>query len=166
MTSEKSPIAIESATIGTITDLGITDAANMGAAMAPAAADTLATYFHETGTTPADYDAIFTGDLGAVGSLFLYRLLARAGYDLGDRHRDCGMLLYDARVQDVHSGASGCGCSASVLAAHILPSMERGAITNALFLSTGALMSPTSIQQGESIFGIAPLVHLRRRDGR
>ena len=148
--------------VGKIIDGATTDAANMGAAMAPAAADTLATYFSETNTRPEDYDAIFTGDLGAVGSLFLHRLLHREGYDLGDIHLDCGMLLYDQKMQDVHSGASGCGCSASVLAAHVLPEMERGNLQNVLFLSTGALMSPTSVQQGENIFGIAPLIHLER----
>ena len=153
--------AITDVTVGKIIDGGTTDAANMGAAMAPAAADTLRTYFKETNTHPRDYDAIYTGDLGAVGSLLLYRLLYREGYDVSEVHRDCGMLLYDQKIQDVHSGASGCGCSASVLASHILPCIEQGTLTNVLFLSTGALMSPTSVQQGENIFGIAPLVHLK-----
>ena len=151
--------------VGKIIDGATTDAANMGAAMAPAAADTLATYFRNTNTRPADYDAIYTGDLGAVGSLFLYRLLFKEGYDIADVHRDCGMLLYDQKIQDVHSGASGCGCSASVLASHIVPQLEAGTLQNVLFLSTGALMSPTSIQQGENIYGIAPLLHLRRGNG-
>lgn len=163
---EQTPRAvITDVCVGKIIDGATTDAANMGAAMAPAAADTLATYFQQTNTRPTDYDAIYTGDLGAVGSLLLYRLLAKEGYDIGDVHRDCGLLLYDKKIQDVHSGASGCGCSASVLASHILPAIERGELENVLFLSTGALMSPTSVQQGENIFGIAPLVHICRTQG-
>ncbi len=163
---ENAPYAvITDVCVGKIIDGATTDAANMGAAMAPAAADTLATYFKETNTRPEDYDAIYTGDLGAVGSLLLYRLLSKEGYELGNVHQDCGLLLYDGNVQDVHSGASGCGCSASVLASHILPAIERGELKNILFLSTGALMSPTSVQQGENIFGIAPLIHIRRSEG-
>ena len=146
--------------VGKIIDGATSDAANMGAAMAPAAADTLITYFKETGRSPSDFDAIYTGDLGEVGTALLHELTQKEGYSLSGVHRDCGTLLYDKEKQDVHSGASGCGCSASVLASSILPAMQRGELSHVLFLSTGALMSPTSVQQGQSIFGIAPLIHL------
>ena len=146
--------------VGKIIDGATSDAANMGAAMAPAAADTLITYFKETGRAPSDFDAIYTGDLGEVGTSLLHELTQKEGYSLSGVHRDCGTLLYDKEKQDVHSGASGCGCSASVLASSILPAMQRGELSHVLFLSTGALMSPTSVQQGQSIFGIAPLIHL------
>jgi stage V sporulation protein AD len=146
--------------VGKILDGATSDASNMGAAMAPAAADTLITYFKETGRRPADFDAIYTGDLGAVGTALLHELVEAEGYSLSGVHRDCGLLLYDKEKQDVHSGASGCGCSASVLAASVLPAIQRGELSHVLFLSTGALMSPTSVQQGQNIYGIAPLIHL------
>lgn len=149
---------IREVTVGTITDLGITDMNNMGAAMAPAAASTFATFFKDTGTRPEDYDRIFTGDLGKVGSMLLLELLQEEGYDLSRNHEDCGLLLYSPE-QDVHAGGSGCGCSASVLCAHILPRLRKGEYKEALFAATGALMSPTLVQQGESIPGIAHLIH-------
>ena len=152
-------IRIHHAAVGRIKDLGVTDMANMGAAMAPAAAQTLLDFLTDTATTPADYDMIFTGDLGAVGSALFADLLKENGVDI-QNHRDCGLLLYDRERQDVHAGGSGCGCSASVLCGHILRSMARGDLRNILFMATGALMSPTSSQQGESIPGIAHLVHL------
>ena len=123
--------------------------------MAPAAADTLAHFFSDTGTGPEDYDCIATGDLGEVGSALNRDLLSRKGYTLDDRYVDCGLLLFDRQTQDVHAGGSGCGCSASVLCAYFLPRLERGELKNLLFVPTGALMSPTSSQQGESIPGIA-----------
>lgn len=149
---------IREVTVGTITDLGITDMNNMGAAMAPAAASTFATFFKDTGTRPEDYDRIFTGDLGKVGSMLLLELLQEEGYDLSRNHEDCGLLLYSPE-QDVHAGGSGCGCSASVLCAHILPRLRKGEYKEVLFAATGALMSPTLVQQGESIPGIAHLIH-------
>lgn len=146
--------------IGKITDMGITDANNMGAAMAPAAAQTLQTFFQDTGTSPADYDLILTGDLGQVGSSLLKELLNRENISILDNHNDCGLMIYDLERQDVHAGGSGCGCSASVLCGHILNEIRQKHLNEVLFIATGALMSPTSVQQGESIPGIAHLVHL------
>lgn len=149
--------------IGTIEDLGITDAANMGAAMAPAAFRTLSEFFRDTDTLPDDYDAIFTGDLGFVGSELLKELMMREkGINLHKNHLDCGLMIYDREKQDVHSGGSGCGCSASVLCSHILNSMKAGKYSNILFMATGALMSPVSSKEGESIPGIAHLVNIRK----
>ena len=145
---------------GRIVDFGITDTNNMGAAMAPAAADTLRRFLSDTHTRPDDYDFIATGDLGAEGSALFKTLMAREGNRLSDNYFDCGLLLYDRTRQDVHAGASGCGCSASVLCGHILKRMEAGEWNNGIFMATGAMMSPTSSQQGESIPGIAHLIHL------
>lgn len=145
---------------GKIVDLGIKDAANMGAAMAPAAATTLFDYFQDTGTSPQDYDKIFTGDLGMVGSDLLRKLLLENNIDLGTVHNDCGLMIFDCDKQDVHAGGSGCGCAGSVLCGHILKNMASGKYRNVLFMATGALLSLTSSQQGESIPGIAHLVHL------
>ncbi len=156
---------IREVSIGKITDLGITDANNMGAAMAPAAASTIETFLRDTGTGPEDYDLILTGDLGKVGKALLLDLLKRQGIDLSRNHDDCGLMLYDEE-QDVHAGGSGCGCSASVLCGYVLPRIASGVYKDVLFAATGALMSPTSVQQGESIPGIAHLVHLsHKREG-
>lgn len=156
----QSPI-ISEVTVGRIVDLGIKDAANMGAAMAPAAAETLNDFFKDTKTSASDYDLILTGDLGEVGSKLLIELLQRDGIDISQNHNDCGLMIYDKEKQDVHAGGSGCGCSASVLCSVILNRMKNGELNNVLFVATGALMSPTSQQQGESIPGIAHLVHLK-----
>lgn len=154
------PVQVKKVTFGKIADLGVTDAANMGAAMAPAAAETLLAFFHDTGTSPQDYDAVYTGDLGQVGSTLLCQLLEKEGVNLEPVHQDCGLLLFDREKQDVHAGGSGCGCSASVLCGYILPLLAQGKMKNVLFAATGALMSPTSSQQGESIPGISHLLHL------
>ena len=154
-------IQVRHATVGRITDLGVTDMTNMGAAMAPAAAQTLLDYFNDTATKPEDYDRIYTGDLGAIGTKLLYELLRENGIVLRN-HEDCGLILFDREAQDVHAGGSGCGCSAGVLCGHILNRMDRGELKNILFMATGALMSTTSSQQGESIPGIAHLVHVGR----
>lgn len=151
---------IQAAAIGTIEDKGIQDAANMGAAMAPAAAATILGFLSDTGTTPEDYDLILTGDLGQVGSDLLYELAIREGVDLRPRHTDCGLLIYDRDRQDVHAGGSGCGCCATVLCSYILPAIRAGRVKRVLFAATGALLSPTSTQQGESIPGIAHLICL------
>lgn len=151
---------IRTVTIGKITDLGITDANNMGAAMAPAACSTIKTYFDDTKELIENFDAIVTGDLGLVGSRLLCELLDREGLDIKDKHLDCGKLIYDLDTQDVHAGASGCGCCATVLCAHFLPMFERGEYKRILFCATGALMSPTSVQQGESIPSICHLVEI------
>ena len=148
-------------TIGKIVDLGIKDANNMGAAMAPAAAATLSTFFEDTGTQPDNYDLIVTGDLGQVGSELLLELLEKDKISIAKQHRDCGLLIYDRETQNVNAGGSGCGCSATVLCSYLLKKLQQGELKNILFMATGALMSSTSSQQGESIPGIAHLVHLK-----
>lgn len=147
--------------IGRIVDLGVTDATNMGAAMAPAAADTILRYLHDTGTVPGDYDAIVTGDLGNIGTPLLYELLEQQGIDLRSVHRDCGAMMFDENQQDTHAGGSGCGCSASLLTAYFLPLLRDGRLRRILFAATGALLSAMSSQQGESIPGICHLVEIR-----
>ena len=149
-------------TTGKIADAGITDANNMGAAMAPAAYETLKAHFADTGRTPDYYDLIVTGDLGKIGHAVVTRLFQDDGIDLTGLYTDCGLLIYNLEGQDVHAGGSGCGCSAGVLCGHILNRMDRGELKNILFMATGALMSTTSSQQGESIPGIAHLVHVGR----
>lgn len=126
----------------------------------PAAADTIKSYLKDTNTNPNDYDMIFTGDLGQVGSDLLYELFERDNIDLKGYHKDCGNMIFDAKKQDVHAGGSGCGCSASVLCSKILNEMRNGQMKNIIFCATGALMSPTSSQQGESIPSIAHLVNI------
>ena len=151
-------VHVEAVCGGRITDLGVNDANNMGAAMAPAAADTIYNFLTDTNTRPEDYDLILTGDLSAVGSELLQELLQRKGIDLGTRHADCGLMMYDRHTQDVHAGGSGCGCSAAIVCSYLLSKMERGELHNVLFIGTGALMSTTSSQQGESIPGICHAV--------
>lgn len=145
---------------GKALDLGVKDPANMGAAMAPAAADSIYQFLTDTGTSPKDYDGIFTGDLGAVGSSLMLDMLRENGLDLSGVHNDCGLMLFDRERQDVHAGGSGCGCSASVLCGHLLNRMERGELRSILFCATGAMMSTTSQQQGEAIPGVCHIVHL------
>lgn len=128
----------------------------------PAAAETIRSYFEDTDTKPQDYDAIFTGDLGAVGSECLYELVNDYGYDIKGKHKDCGLLLFDTKKQDVHAGGSGCGCAASVLCSTVLPDLISGKLTNVLFMATGALMSPTSGMQGLTIPGVAHIVNIKR----
>ena len=147
---------------GRVVDAGITDAANMGAAMAPAAADTLLAYFGECGDAVEDYDLILTGDLGSEGSVILETLLREKLPSLSSRHRDCGCLLYDGRTSDVHAGGSGCGCIASLLAGSILPEMAKGKYRRVLAVGTGALMNPASLQQGGTIAGVAHLIRLEK----
>ena len=142
---------ITTVTCGKIVDKGVTDANNMGAAMAPAAYDTLSAHFAATGTGPKDYDLVITGDLGVLGHQIVGDLFAQDGVDMSANYQDCGMLLYDIQKQDMHAGASGCGCSASVLCGYLLGQMEEGHLKRILFAPTGALLSPTSSFQGESI---------------
>ena len=139
-------------------DRGVTDASNMGAAMAPAAAETLIRYFTESGKRPEDFDIILTGDLGKEGHGITSELLSYEKYAPDNRYLDCGMLLYKPD-QDVHSGGSGCGCSALGLAVYLYERFRKKEIKNALFVGTGALMSPVSVAQGHSIAGIAHLIH-------
>ena len=162
-TKKKTPVGICAAMAGRMVDSGIRDASHMGAAMAPAAADSILRFLSSSGTTPEDYDHIVTGDLGIYGSELLLMLLSGAGIEVKN-HLDCGALLYDCGAQDAHAGASGCGCSAAMLSAHFLPKLWRGEMKKLLFLSTGAIMSPSSVAQGENIFGIAPAVVLENKE--
>ncbi len=146
---------------GRVCDKGISDANNMGAAMAPAAVDTLKRYFDESGSVPEDFDAIFTGDLGYEGSGILVDLLRAEGYDISGEHKDCGMLIYDRERQDMHAGGSGCGCCATVFAGHIFRELCEGRLKNILFVATGAMMNTASLQQGLTIPGIAHLLHIK-----
>ena len=151
---------LHAARIGVITDMGVTDQNNMGAAMAPAAADTIFQFLLATNTAPEDYDAIYTGDLGRVGSRLLYDLLREKGVDLEPRHNDCGVMIF-SEDQDVHAGGSGCGCCASVLCGHILRRMCARKLSNVLFVATGALLSPTTVMQKQTIPSVAHLVNIR-----
>lgn len=145
---------------GRIVDGSTSDGANMGGAMAFAAFDSISAYFKESSEDIRSFDYIVTGDLGKVGSNILKELLSKELPGTEGLHTDCGLLLYDFQNQDAHSGASGCGTSASVLASHFLPLLKENKIHKILFLSTGALMSPSSLLQGENIYGIAPLIRL------
>ncbi|MGN0532689.1 MAG: stage V sporulation protein AD [Eubacterium sp.] len=149
-------VNISAIQIGTVTDLGIKDANNMGAAMAPAAARTISQMLDDTNTCPDDYDMILTGDLGYTGTELLHQLL-RKDYNknIKSKHNDCGLMIYNLKEQDVNSGGSGCGCSGSVLCSYILERLRTGKLNRVMFVATGALMSPTSSKQGQSIPGIA-----------
>ena len=149
---------LRAVTFGKVMDFGIRDTSNMGAAMAPAAASTLLAYFRDSGRDPEEFDRIYTWDLGAVGSALAMQLCEREGLRLDKLHEDCGLLLYDRGRQQVGAGGSGAGCSAAVLCSHILPQFRTGALHRVLFVGTGALMSPTTALQKESIPGIAHLV--------
>ena len=157
--ADGAPVHIAGAAFGRVVDAGVTDITNMGAAMAPAAWDTIARYLAATGRTPAGLDAIFTGDLGLVGSRLLVRLAQLDGAAL-ENHRDCGLLIYDRTRQAVGAGGSGAGCSACALCAHILPGLAAGRWRRVLLVSTGALMSQLTAQQGQSIPAVAHLVEL------
>lgn len=144
-------------TTGKVVDKGIMDANNMGAAMAPAAYDTLTAHFRETGRSPSFYDLIVTGDLGKLGKEIVLDFFSNDGIKLTN-YDDCGVMIFDLKKQDVHCGGSGCGCSAAVLTGHLLNGMKSGQWKNLLFCPTGALLSPTSTQQGESIPAICHAV--------
>lgn len=147
---------VEKVIFGKIRDLGITDENNMGAAMAPAASETIARFLKATGTAPEDYDIILTGDLGAVGSRLLTQLLQKEhNIDISSVHKDCGLMIYHLDEQDVNSGGSGCGCSGVVLCSKILNELADGTLNKVLFVATGALLSQTTSLQGESVPGIA-----------
>ena len=142
-------------TPGKIVDMGIKDANNMGAAMAPAALDTLITHFRDTGRKPSYYDAIITGDLGYVGKEILVELAETKGYNIKSNYNDCGVLMFDKEKQDTHSGGSGCACIASIFSGYFFKELKEKKINRILLIATGALMNSTSSQQGESIPGIA-----------
>lgn len=149
---------VESATIGTVTDLGVKDANNMGAAMAPAAFATIKAHFEDMRTGPEDFDLIVTGDLGQLGKELLLAMARKEGLSLGGKLTDCGTLVFDREKQDVHAGGSGCGCSAITLCGELLPKLAAGKLKKILFCGTGALLSPTSTQQGLPIPGVCHAV--------
>ena len=140
--------------------MGIKDANNMGAAMAPAALDTLLAHFSDTGRNPSYYDAIITGDLGHIGKEILVELAETKGYNIKSNYNDCGILIFDKSSQDTHSGGSGCGCCASVFSGYLFKELKERKIKKLLLIATGALMNSTSSQQGESIPGIAHAISI------
>ena len=151
---------IEACTIGTVTDLGITDANNMGAAMAPAAFQTIRAHMEDLHRVPEDFDLIVTGDLGQLGKELLLEMGKRQGLLLGGKLSDCGTLVFDNTAQDVHAGGSGCGCSAITLCGYLLNQLRDGKLKRILFCGTGALLSPTSTQQGLPIPGVCHAVSI------
>ncbi|MDF9408984.1 stage V sporulation protein AD [Pelotomaculum isophthalicicum JI] len=159
---EGSGPVITHATIGKVVDLGQGDAQNMGAAMAPAAADTITCHLQDTSRQPDYYDLIITGDLGAYGKKLTGQLVTQYGYDISDRYTDCGILIYSAS-QDVHAGGSGCGCSAVVTCGYLMESLRSGKYKRLLGIGTGALLSPCSVQQGETVPGIGHAVVIEMR---
>jgi stage V sporulation protein AD len=154
ISKKKSNIRIETATVGKVIDFGITSPFNMGAAMAPAAADTIKTHLNDLNRIPEDYDAIVTGDLSRVGSPILKTLLLDQGFDIAKVHQDCGILIY-SQDQKVFSGGSGCACSAVVTFSHLFNEIKRGNLKRVLIVATGALLNPLMVQQKESIPCIA-----------
>lgn len=152
---EKPRALVKGVTIGKIMDFGLKDSMNMGACMAPAAADTICRHFEDFNSKPEDYDKIITGDLGKVGQKVLFDMMNEQGYDISGNHMDCGIEIYDIEAQDVHAGGSGCGCCAITLSAYILKQIEEGYWKKVLFVPTGALLSKTSFNEGQSIPGIA-----------
>jgi len=158
-------VVLTHTTCGRVIDLGVTDQTNMGAAMAPAAADTIEAHFRDTGRGTSDFDLIVTGDLGILGRDILLELLRQKGISfVSEKLFDCGCEIFSPE-QDTHCGGSGCGCAASMLCAHILPEIAAGRLRRVLFMATGALLSPTTCMQGESIPGVAHAVVLEHPDG-
>ena len=151
---------IDACTVGTVTDLGIKDANNMGCAMAPAAFETIRAHLEDLRKSPEDFDLIVTGDLGQLGKEMLMELARLEGIYLGGRLADCGTLVFDNTKQDVHSGGSGCGCSAITLCGHLLDQLNCGKLKRILFCGTGALLSPTSSQQGLPVPGVCHAVSI------
>ena len=158
-TSSNNGPYIKAATMGTIEDYGIKDMSNMGAAMAPSAAETIKHFLTDSSLSPNDFDLIVTGDLGFHGSSLLVELLQREDIDISSVHNDCGMMLFDVETQNVGAGASGCGCSAAVICSYILSQIQSDSLRNVLFAGTGSLMSPTSMMQGETIPCVTHAVH-------
>ena len=161
MSNKKSPIKISKICFGRVQDFGVVDIANMGAAMAPAACDTLCNFFADTKTNPDDYDFIATGDLGKLGSDILRDLIAKRGYELGQNYSDLGHSIY-LFEEESYQGGSGAGCSASVLATYLIDKLIDGTFKKILVVATGALMSITSNQQGDSIPSVAHLIELQK----
>lgn len=157
--------AVRGVTFGKIMDYGVKDSMNMGACMAPAAADTIRQHLQDFGRKPEDYDKIITGDLGAVGQKLLFELLQEDGIDIKKQHMDCGMEIFDSEKQNTNAGGSGCGCAAVTLSAYVLKKIEEGVWNRVLFLPTGALLSKTSFNEGQTIPGIAHAVVLEHWKG-
>lgn len=151
---------VEACTVGTVTDLGITDANNMGAAMAPAAFATIKAHLQDMNRSPEDFDLIVTGDLGHVGKELLTNLARNEGFSLAGRLEDCGCLVFDREKQDVHAGGSGCGCSAITLCSYLLNKIQTKKYKRILFCGTGAMLSPTSVQQGLPVSGVCHAVSI------
>ena len=160
MICKEGPVRVVEGLPGIVVEKGICDASNMGAAMAPAAADTLLRYFRASKTRASDFDLIITGDLGHEGGSILTELMLSEGINIKNNYNDCGTMIYDRKKQDKHAGGSGCGCSAVVLASYILPSLRSGKLRDVLVIGTGAMMSPASIQQGQAIPAVAHLIRL------
>lgn len=161
--AEPCDVRVTHVLFGKMIEMGVKDAANMGAAMAPAAADTLSALLEDLGAQPRDFDCIVTGDLGHIGADLLLTLLRGDSIDLSPVYSDCGSLIFGDE-QDAHAGGSGCGCSAAVLCGPLLRDMHRGKIHRLVFAGTGAMMSPTSVQQGQPIAGICHAVVLERSE--
>lgn len=151
---------ITTVTTGKMVDMGIKDANNMGAAMAPAAADTMYIHFKETGRAPSYYDLILTGDLGYIGKSIVIDLMESRGYNIRSNYNDCGVLIFDKEKQDTHSGGSGCACCATTFCGYIYNQLQAKKLKRVLLIATGALMSPTTAQQKESIPGIAHAISI------
>ena len=166
MVRPEGEVEIAEAMPGIVVEKGINDASNMGAAMAPAAADTISRYFHGSDISPDELDMVVTGDLGAEGGEILCELLLADGIDIRNIYNDCGIMIYDAKRQDKHAGGSGCGCSAVVLASYLYPKLASGELKNILLIGTGAMMSPSSIQQGQAIPAVAHLLRLSSKGRR
>lgn len=157
-------VYVDNFMLGKIVDGLTPDGANMGAAMARGAFDSIYTYFSLSGKSPSDFDLIVTGDLGVTGSDILCDLLSKEVPGAEKIHADCGKMLFSPDKKNLKSGASGCGCSASVLASHLIPKLEKGDLKNILFMSTGALMNPQSVMRGNNILGIAPIINIRSEE--
>ena len=155
LSSKKGEARITGITTGKIVDMGKKDSMNMGAAMAPAAADVIAQHLEDFGRKPKDYDKIVTGDLGYVGQEILWKLVKDGGYDISKNHTDCGIEIFDQEEQGTQSGGSGCGCSATTLSAHFLPQVESGRLKRILFVPTGAMLSQVSFNEGQNVPGTA-----------
>lgn len=162
--TKKSDIKITGLTPGRIVDYGVRDSMNMGAAMAPAACDTIYHHFCDFGTKPEDYDKIITGDLGYVGQEILIKLLLDKGYDISGVHTDCGIEIFDRQTQGTDSGGSGCGCAAVTLSAHFLKKIAQGEWKKILFVPTGALLSTVSFNEGQNVPGIAHAVVIEHEE--
>lgn len=155
ISNTRGKVKITGITTGKIVDYGLKDKENMGACMAPAAADTIYNNLVDFKREPSYYDKIYTGDLGYIGQVILIDLLKDKGFDITNNHMDCGIEIYDINTQDTHAGGSGCGCSASVFCSYILDQFEKGIYKRVLFVPTGALLSPISSNEGNSVPGIA-----------